>query len=73
MAKKTENLKGMSEGELKAKLVSLEESIRSIHFKSEGSKSKNVKEIKTLKREVARVLTEVNRAYGRAGKNNKKK
>ena len=61
MAKKTENLKGMEKYELKAKLVSLEESIRSIHFKSQGSKSKNVKEAKTLRREVARVLTEMNK------------
>ena len=61
MAKKTENLKGMKTNELKAKLTALEESIRLIHFKSEGSKSKNVKEVKTLKREIARVLTEINK------------
>ncbi len=77
MAKKKENLKGMGMNELKAKLITLEESIRSIHFKSEGAKSKNVKEVKTLRKEVARILTEMNRvkkeAIKKVSKNNKKK
>ena len=65
MAKQKENLKDMGKDELKAKLVSLEESLRVLHFKVEGSKSKNVKEASNLKKNIARVLTEIN-------KNNKK-
>jgi ribosomal protein L29 len=66
MAKKTENLKGMQMNELKAKLVTLQESVRVIRFKAGGSKSKNVKEVATMKKGIARILTEIN-------KNNKKK
>jgi ribosomal protein L29 len=32
-----------------------------IHFKAEGSKSKNVKEAGILKRQIARALTELNK------------
>ncbi len=49
-------------GDLKTKLVTLKESIRVIRFKAEGAKSKNVKELATLKKEVARVLTEINKS-----------
>ncbi len=66
MAKKKDNFKGMKADELKKKLVSLEDEARLIRFKIEGSKSKNVKEYATLKKQIARVLTEMN-------KNNKKK
>ena len=66
MAKEKENLKGMKRDELEKKLSDLQENIRVLHFKAGGSKSKNVKEISTLKKQVARVLTEIN-------KNNKKK
>jgi len=62
----SENLKGMKKDELKKKLVDLQESIRVLRFKAEGSKSKNVKEFASIKKQVARVLTEIN-------KNNKKK
>jgi ribosomal protein L29 len=58
---KKENLKGMKKEELKAKLINLEESIRILRFKAEGSKSKNVKESATLRKQVARVLTEMNK------------
>lgn len=61
MAKKEkENLKGMKKDELKKKLVDLEENIRILNFKTQGSKSKNVKEHTTLKKQVARILTEIN-------------
>jgi ribosomal protein L29 len=65
MAKKIENFKGMSKEELNKKLIDLHESIRSNRFKADGSKSKNVKEVSVLKKQLARVLTEMN-------KNNKK-
>ena len=55
-----ENLKGMKKDELKKKLIDLEENIRVLRFKAQGSKSKNVKESATLRKQVARVLTEIN-------------
>jgi len=63
MAKKTdENLKEMNVVELEGKLLSLQESLRVLKFKTEGSsKIKNVKEMGNLKREIARVLTEINK------------
>lgn len=73
MAKKTENLKGMKEVELKKELTLLRENLRVLHFKAEGSKSKNVKEATTYRKQIARILTELNHAKGRAGTNNKKK
>jgi ribosomal protein L29 len=66
MAKKTEDLIKMDIDELKKRLVLLREDIRVLHFKAEGSKSKNVKEAKALRKLVAQVLTEIN-------KKNKKK
>ena len=60
MAKIKENLKGMSTEELRKKLIDLEERIRILKFKAEGSKSKNVKESLTLRKEVARILTKIN-------------
>ncbi len=59
--KKTENLKGLKIDELKKKLSNLEEEIRILRFKAEGSKSKNVKEFAVLRKQIARVLTEINR------------
>lgn len=59
MKNQKENLKGIKKDELKKKLVVLEESIRSIRFKSEGSKSKNVKASASLRKQIARVMTEL--------------
>lgn len=64
-----QNLKGMETSELEKKLLELEESIRVLRFKSEGSKSKNVKEMSLIKKNIARVLTEMNTP--KVGKNNK--
>ncbi len=61
MAKKTENLKDMDKDELKVKLVNLQETLRVLKFKTEGSKTKNVKESSALRKQIARVLTELNR------------
>ncbi len=62
MAKKNEkgSYKGMKGDELKKELVLLRENLRVIHFKAEGSKSKNVKESAALKKQIARILTEIN-------------
>lgn len=59
MQKKKENLK-IQKSDLDTKLATLRESIRVIRFKAEGAKSKNVKELATLRKEVARVLTTIN-------------
>ena len=58
--KMSENLKGKKIDELKKEFTDLEESIRVLKFKAEGSKSKNVKEARALKKQVARILTELN-------------
>ena len=58
--KKTENFKSMKKEELKKELAAFRESLRVIHFKAEGSRSKNVKESATLKKQIARILTVLN-------------
>jgi ribosomal protein L29 len=60
MKNKKENLKNMKKDELDRKLAILRENARVIRFKAEGSKSKNVKELSTLRKEIARILTEIN-------------
>lgn len=62
MAKeKKENLKGMKKDELEKKLLVLRESLRAIHFKAEGARSKNVKENQKIKKQIARIFTELNK------------
>ncbi len=61
ITKKTkDNLKGKKEGDLNKELAILQENARVIRFKAEGSKSKNVKEMATLRKQIARILTELN-------------
>ena len=61
MAKKTkENLKGLTMIELKKQLAVLGESIRVLKFKAKGAKSKNVKEARTIRKQIARILTFIN-------------
>lgn len=64
MKSKKDNLKKMSADELHKQLAVLQENLRSIRFKSEGSKSKNLKEPKTLRKSIARILTEMNSVKG---------
>jgi len=63
MAKKNTkiNISEMNETDLKKELVSLRETLRVLHFKAEGSRSKNVKEATTFKKQIARILTELNK------------
>ncbi|MBU0999278.1 50S ribosomal protein L29 [Patescibacteria group bacterium] len=61
MAKKINNFKEMKKDELKKELILLQENLRVLHFKAEGSKSKNVKEASALKKQIARILTEINK------------
>ena len=58
--KEKENLKEMKMTELEKKLIDLRTTIRSMRFKAEGAKSKNVKESSNLKKDIARVLTLIN-------------
>ncbi len=64
MAKEKKNtkkdFKEMTEVELKKELAVLREDLRVIHFKAEGSRSKNVKEATVFKKQIARILTELN-------------
>ncbi len=60
MAKKKDNLKGMKKDELATNLSALRESLRAIHFKTEGARSKNVKEAAGVKKQIARVMTAMN-------------
>ncbi len=59
MKNKKENLKDMKLDVLGKKLSELREALRSIRFKAEGSKSKNVKEQASIKKDIARILTEM--------------
>jgi len=59
MAKKKDNLK---EGNLGEKLATLRESVRKASFAKTGTKVKNVKELSGLKKQIARVLTEINKS-----------
>jgi ribosomal protein L29 len=60
MAKKKENLKENG-GSLKEMLLKAKETLRALRFNTYGSKSKNVKEQATLRKEIARMLTELNK------------
>ncbi|MCX6757829.1 MAG: 50S ribosomal protein L29 [Candidatus Nomurabacteria bacterium] len=60
MAKKEkENLKGMKLVDLQKSLSELRDTLRTLRFKAQGSKSKNVKEEATTKKQIARVMTEI--------------
>ena len=60
MAKQKENLKDVGGADLDKKLAILRENARVIRFKAEGSRSKNVKELSTLRKDIARTLTAIN-------------
>ena len=57
MKKGIKSLREMKKSDLDKKLVELREDLRSIRFKAEGAKSKNVKESLFIRRQVARILT----------------
>lgn len=61
MKNKKENFKNMKKDELLKELVALRGNARVIKFKAEGSKSKNVKELASLRKQIARVMTELNK------------
>lgn len=61
MAKKKNKFNGMKEADLKKELAKLQEEIRLGRFTKEGSKSKNVKETSFKRKQIARILTELNK------------
>ena len=65
MKNKKDNFKGIKEDEHKKQLAILQENARVIRFKAEGAKSKNVKESATLRKQIARILTEINAKVGK--------
>jgi ribosomal protein L29 len=62
MAEAKENLSEMSKEELQRRLNVLREEIRMLKFQNEGARSKNVKEVGGLRKQVARVLTQINQS-----------
>jgi len=58
------NLKNLNEGELTKKLTELREEVRANRFKGEGARPKNVKLIQVERREIARILTALNKKNG---------
>jgi len=73
MATKKNNLKDIAIDDLKKKLATLQENLRVIKFKVQGAKSKNVKESMTIRKEIARILTEINRTKVSQSVKSKKK
>ncbi len=61
MKNKKENLKDLKVDEIKKRLTALREEARVLRFKAEGSKSKNVKEGAAFRKQIARLMTELNR------------
>ena len=51
-------LKGKSDTELGKLLVEKREALRCYRFSIAGTKTRNVKEVKNLRKEIARILTE---------------
>jgi ribosomal protein L29 len=58
MAKKKTNFKEHSPEELNKFVSDKREELRSLRFSAMGSKNKNVKQASTLRKEIARALTE---------------
>lgn len=52
--------KGKTKAELERLVADNREKLRAFRFAMTGSKAKNVKEGKTLRKEIARMLTELN-------------
>ena len=52
---------GKSKDELVKSLYEKRETLKSIRFGSAGSKSKNVKETSVVRKDIARIMTELNK------------
>ena len=56
-----EDLKGKTENELKQSLKEKREALRVFRFAMSGGKTKNLKEGQHLKKDIARIMTELNK------------
>lgn len=54
------DIKNKSIPEMHKEIADMREAIRALRFSAEGSRSRNVKETQTKRREIARLLTEIN-------------
>lgn len=54
------NMKDKTTEELKKLVTEKRDEIRGLRFSASGSKTRNVKQQKTLRKEIARALTEIN-------------
>jgi len=61
---KIKDIKTLKEGELAKTLGDLREKLRVARFGMAGSKSKNVKENANLRKDIARILTTINKSNG---------
>ena len=62
------DIKNRSVEDLQKELADKRESLRTFRFGGAGSRSRNVKEGKSLKKDIARILTELNSRNLPAGK-----
>jgi ribosomal protein L29 len=61
------NLVKLSEKDLVKTLFEKREALRQFRFGTSGSKTRNVKEGRNLRREIARILTEINKRKAHQG------
>jgi ribosomal protein L29 len=57
---KSKELRQKDSGEIQKMLYEKKEALRALRSNLSGSKSKNVKEVSTLRKDIARMLTEIN-------------
>lgn len=57
---KIQEIRKMNENELKRKLATLREQVRDLQFKIHSKEVKNNHQLKTLKKDIARILTTLN-------------
>jgi ribosomal protein L29 len=64
----TEDIKTLSESDLQKHYTEKREALRGMRFNVAGSKIKNVREQSATKKDIARILTEVNKRKNEHGK-----
>jgi len=66
MKKKPEDITAKSDKDLMKNLTEKREGLRGMRFNIAGSKLKNVREQRNQKKDIARILTELNKRKGQA-------
>jgi len=66
MKKKPEEITAKGDKDLMKDLIEKREGLRGMRFNIAGSKNKNVREQRGQKKEIARILTELNKRKGQA-------